>query len=359
MTKFLASVNGVQEAEIALLGGADIIDLRNPADGALGVLEPNVIRDVIAFIAGRKPVSVVCGNVPMDSGKMLATAEALTATGADYLRIGFFPGSQMASCIRMAAPLGQKIKLIAVLFVDKAPDFTLLPLLAENGFYGVMLDTAQKDKGRLLQHLPHERVARFVEQAAALGLKTGLAGSLEMPDVPRLLPLRPDFLGFRSALCGKGGRRDRLDDEAFKRIRSLIPQEEVNPRVECTGSSAPEANPGTDRIFVHEFVLPVEIGAYSFERNRTQKVRFDVTAEVRRDTKALPDIQHIVSYDIIMDGIRAVVARGHVDLAETLAEQVAAYVLSDHRVLRVVVRVEKLEIAPGRVGVEIERTRPI
>jgi (5-formylfuran-3-yl)methyl phosphate synthase len=67
----------------------------------------------------------------------------------------------------------------------------------------------------------------------------------------------------------------------------------------------------------------------------------------------------VVSYDLIMDGIRAIVAEGHVELAETLAEQVAALVLRNPRVMRVFVRAEKLEIGPGGVGVEIERTRDV
>ena len=40
-----------------------------------------------------------------------------------------------------------------------------------------------------------------------------------------------------------------------------------------------------------------------------------------------------------------------------MAEQVAAHVLEDPRVMRVTVRVEKLELGPGGVGVEIERQR--
>ena len=68
-------------------------------------------------------------------------------------------------------------------------------------------------------------------------------------------------------------------------------------------------------------------------------------------------MRHVFSYDVIMDGIRTIVARGHVELSEALAEQVAAHVLEDPRVMRVTVRVEKLELGPGGVGVEIERKR--
>jgi hypothetical protein len=58
-----------------------------------------------------------------------------------------------------------------------------------------------------------------------------------------------------------------------------------------------------------------------------------------------------------MDGIRTIVAKGHVQLSEALAEHVAELVLENPRVMRVTVRVEKLELGPGGVGVEIERKR--
>ena len=44
MTLFLASVRDVAEAETALLAGADIIDLKDPAQGALGAVDPATTR---------------------------------------------------------------------------------------------------------------------------------------------------------------------------------------------------------------------------------------------------------------------------------------------------------------------------
>lgn len=365
MTKLLASVTGVSEAEIALVGGADIIDLKNPADGALGAVAEDEIRQVVTHVAGRCPVSAVCGNLPMDPAIVTGKVEAILATGIDYIKIGFLPDPAAVACARALAQFAGRVKLVAVLFADRQPDFDLLPVFAESGFYGAMVDTADKEKGRLLDHLPPERVPTFVSRARSHSLAVGLSGSLEAPDIPRLLPFRPDFLGFRGALCGGSQRTAGIDIEAVKRIRTLIPQERsgggsaaVDYRLlAARGYSPDDAGPdlGTDRIFVRDFVLPVEIGAYSFEHGRQQNVRFDVTAEVRRVTDDPQDMRHVVSYDIIMDGIRSIVARGHVELAEALAEQVANHVLSDPRVTRVTVRVEKLELGPGSVGVEIER----
>ncbi|MFC6491227.1 (5-formylfuran-3-yl)methyl phosphate synthase, partial [Nitratireductor sp. GCM10026969] len=368
MTKFLASVTGRQEAETALAGGADIIDLKNPEDGALGAVALDEIRKTVAHVAGRRPVSAVCGNLPMDPEAIRLAATEIAETGVDYLKIGFLPDVQAAACARALAGLAPRVKLVAVLFADRDPDFAILPALAESGFHGAMVDTAGKGRGRLLDHLPPERIPDFINPARAHGLMAGLGGSLEAPDIPRVLPLEPNFLGFRGALCDGSQRTKTIDIDCVRRIRALIPEERlagdsaaVDYRLLAARGYSPEAvDPklGTDKIFVRDFVLPVEIGAYSFEHGRQQKVRFDVTAEVRRITDDPQDMRHVVSYDIIMDGIRGIVARGHVELSESLAEQVAAHVLSDPRVVRVTVRVEKLELGPGSVGVEIERKRP-
>ena len=367
MTKMLASVTGPYEAEIAISGGADIIDLKDPKAGALGAVATETIRRTVTTVAGRRLTSAVCGDLPMQPETIRAKVEEIAETSVDYIKIGFFPSPDAAACSEILRPSSQKARLIAVLFADMAPDFDLLPQLARDGFHGAMVDTADKANGRLLDHLPPARIPAFVDRAKTLGLAVGLSGSLEAPDVPRLLPFAPDFLGFRGALCGEGGRTRAIDLQAVEGIRALIPEERqagrssrVDYRLLAARGYAPgAADPalGTDKIFVRDFVLPVEIGAYSFEHGHTQKVRFDVTAEVLRVTSNPEDMRHIVSYDLIMDGIRGIVARGHVQLSEALAEQVAAHVLEDPRVVRVTVRVEKLELGPAGVGVEIERKR--
>jgi dihydroneopterin aldolase len=368
MTKMLASVTGVAEAEIAISGGADIIDLKDPQAGALGAVAIETIRQTVSSVAGRRATSAVCGDLPMEPETIRAKAEEIAATGVDFVKVGFFPSGNIAACSAALAPLAARTKLIAVMFADLAPDFEFLPVFAKDGFQGAMVDTAHKTKGRLLDHLPPERIPVFVGRARSHGLTVGLSGSLEVPDIPRLLPFAPDFLGFRGALCDQSERTASVSAEAIAEIRELIPAEteaggkpsSVDYRLLAARGYSPgavDAALGTDKIFVREFVVPVEIGAYSFEHGHTQKVRFDVTADVLRVTDHPEDMRHVFSYDIIMDGIRTIVARGHVQLSEALAEDVAALVLEHPRVTRVVVKVEKLELGPGGVGVEIERKR--
>ena len=72
MTLFLASVTGPEEAEVALAHGADIIDLKDAANGALGAVAPDVVRATVAAIAGRRPTSAVTGELPMEPAAIVA-----------------------------------------------------------------------------------------------------------------------------------------------------------------------------------------------------------------------------------------------------------------------------------------------
>ncbi len=113
-----------------------------------------------------------------------------------------------------------------------------------------------------------------------------------------------------------------------------------------------------DRIFVRGLVLPVAIGVYDEEQGVTQKVSFTIEAAVAPTLSPQKDaLAHVPSYDDLVGAVRAVVAAGHINLVETMAERIADRCLSDKRIVSVLVRVEKLERGPASVGVEIVRPR--
>ena len=117
-------------------------------------------------------------------------------------------------------------------------------------------------------------------------------------------------------------------------------------------------DPVLDRIFVHDFVLNVEIGVYTHEKGVTQRVRFSVDVDVLPATVTLnDDINRALDYDLIIGGIKSIISRGHINLVETLAEEVASLCLDHPRTARVTVRIEKLDKEPGAVGVEIVRAK--
>ena len=262
--------------------------------------------------------------------------------------------------------LAREVGLVGMMFADEEPDFALLAKLAALGFKGAMLDTRDKTRGRLIAHLDVVRLSQFCSQCRALRLMSGLAGSLEAPDVPRLLLVRPDVLGFRGALCHAHDRRGAIDPQAVALIRDLIPRERPDPdaspkidwRLLARGIIGGRDQEGElDRVFVRDFVVSAAIGAYDFERAIRQRVVFDVEALVRRAGAHADDMRSIFSYDVILDAIRLVVGRGHVDFVETLAEEVAAILLQHARVRSIRVNIRKLDVIEGEVGVEIRRER--
>lgn len=363
MTAMLASVTGPEEAEIAIAGGADIVDLKDPSAGALEALPIDRIRETVAAVGGRRPTSAVAGILGGPRAESLV--RAIAETGVDYVKVGIPPDGDRPALIAVLSGLSFKTRLVAVLFADQESDFlALLPSLGAAGFAGVMLDTAEKSAGRLLSHADVSRLGEFVKAAQSQRLMAGLAGSLEEPDVPRLLPLAPDLLGFRGALCA-GDRSSGLSPARVKAIRRLIPRAAALPETAnvdyrlLAGRSPPQTQHlAAERIFVRDFVLPVRIGAYRHEKSAAQKVRFDVTLELEPRRGAAKGMGEVVSYDLITDGIKAIVAEEHIDLVETLAERIAEHVLRAPRTLRATVRVEKLELGPGGVGVEIVVDRP-
>ena len=368
MTLLLASVTDAHEAEIALAHGADIIDVKDVRSG-FGAADPDLVSVTVEAVSRRRPVSAVTGGQDMEPEAVLHAARAIADAGASYIKIGLYPGPKRRDCIRTLSSLADRARLIGVMFADRESDHSLIAVMADNGFCGVMIDTFQKGRRRLFDHMDIAAIDQFTDKAHSRGLLAGLAGSLEAPDIPRLLLAAPDVLGFRRALCAGEDRSAPLSAEAIDIVRGLIPKDvrridagipppsKLDYRLLAARGYSLEQKDDGDRIFLRDFVLPVRVGAYAHERGKTQDVRFNVDVRVRRGDRLAEDMRDVVSYDLIADSIRMVAAQEHIALVETLAERIAALILTHPRVTTVMVRVEKLEVGPGAAGVEIVRHR--
>ncbi|MDZ4086841.1 MAG: dihydroneopterin aldolase [Tabrizicola sp.] len=124
-------------------------------------------------------------------------------------------------------------------------------------------------------------------------------------------------------------------------------------RAEASAGAAPR-----DRISLRDHVVEADIGAFQKERGHKQRLRFNVVVEVRPVTEPLEDdVDRILSYDRITEAIDAELAAERLNLLETLAERVAERILAEPAAMRVFVRIEKLDIGPYALGVEIVRSR--
>jgi dihydroneopterin aldolase len=89
------------------------------------------------------------------------------------------------------------------------------------GCRALLVDTFDKSHGPLPNHWPLTDLADFVMEVQRLGLVTVLGGSLGAAEFPRILPLGPDYLAVRGAVC-PASRAARLDPAQVRTLRELI-----------------------------------------------------------------------------------------------------------------------------------------
>jgi len=229
--RLLVSVRDLGEARLAIATGVDLVDLKDPADGALGGLPPARIAALVAALrdAGvAVPVSATIGDVPAsDRDEVLRRVARVAACGVDYVKVGVTGGPAGRALVRAlaaacpsTAPRAGGPALVPVLLADDGIDAPVLDeVLGSRSFAGVMLDTARKGAGSLLDRVPARELAAFVRAVRASGRLCGIAGSLRAADLPRLLALQPDFAGFRGAACA-GARDGPLDAVALRGLRA-------------------------------------------------------------------------------------------------------------------------------------------
>jgi len=223
MTRLLASVANLKEARMASECGAGIIDLKNPREGALGAWSVVDVKTAVDTLQGKCLLSATIGDLPMVAETIWAAVESMAATGVDYVKLGFFPDGDWYEVIATLRPISQQgVRLVAVMFADHDTDYLgWIPRLAEAGFAGAMLDTANKRKGTLTVLREAAFLKQFVREVQQAGMLCGLAGSLRKEDIHPLQAFGPDYLGFRGALCG-GTRTDALDPHAVRNLLSVL-----------------------------------------------------------------------------------------------------------------------------------------
>ena len=168
MTLLLASVTDCTEAEQALRGGADLIDLKDPDRGALGALTLEQIAAIVGQVAGRRPVSATIGDLPPDPVLTADLIRCTAATGVDYVKVGLFSDPHIAACLPVMADLATHCSLIAVLFADRAPDLQDLAPYAAAGCAGASATCGMSRIVQFLRQLEHESEAGNLANAPEL-----------------------------------------------------------------------------------------------------------------------------------------------------------------------------------------------
>ena len=228
--RLLVSVTDAEEARLAVAGGVDVVDVKNPAEGSLGAPAPAVIAAVRAVVPPGRPLSVAIGDMPHLPGTAALAAAGAAGCGADYVKVGLWGSATedeavaVLSAVREAAGGGAAVIAAAYADAERAPGLppgSLVAAARRAGVAGCLLDTAVKDGRGLFEWLDPKTLSALVADAHAAGLEVALAGALRAEDLPAVRATGADIAGVRSAACRDGRRTAPLDPDRIARLREL------------------------------------------------------------------------------------------------------------------------------------------
>lgn len=216
--RLLVSVRSAKEVRPALLGGADVIDAKEPARGALGAVSLATLREIARAVPRQVPLSVALGDLADPAQVAHAVAAVSRVVGpreASYLKLGLGGTPHPGSAIRLASAAVEAGRvgghqLIVVAYADHAfagspSPLAVLAVAREAGASGVLLDTYGKDGRDLFQHVVEDDLRAWASEAKTANLLVALAGSLDRAGVRRAAGVAADVVGVRGAAC-EGGR---------------------------------------------------------------------------------------------------------------------------------------------------------
>lgn len=229
----MISVVNASEAQDAIAAGADILDVKNPAEGSLGAPTPDVVQRIRAITPSIVKLSVAIGDMPNLPGTAALAALGAASCGADYIKVGLWGPESEAEAIALLRQVRQAVSAfptVAVIAAGYADahrvgrlDPWLLPCIARAaGVAGCLLDTALKDGHGLFDFLAPEALRALAEEAHAAGLLFALAGALQEKDLPLVRDVGADVVGVRTAACRDNQRAGPLDPERVRRLRAAI-----------------------------------------------------------------------------------------------------------------------------------------
>jgi (5-formylfuran-3-yl)methyl phosphate synthase len=231
--KLLVSVVDAGEARAAAAAGADIVDVKNPAEGSLGAPSPATIAAVRAVTPAEVPVSAAIGDMPNLPGTAALAALGAASSGATFVKVGLWGTTTEGAAVALLRAVSAGVAdvpgtvVVAAAYADArraehpplAPE--LLPRVARAAGVGViLLDTLVKDGRGLLEWLSPAALASLVADAHAADLEVALAGALREEDLAVVRDTGADIAGVRSAACADGRRSGPLEAARVRALRA-------------------------------------------------------------------------------------------------------------------------------------------
>jgi uncharacterized protein (UPF0264 family) len=234
--RLLVSVRNGAEAVLAAQAGVDLIDFKEPSDGALGPVAPQVLQQACRELSQVNPaarITLACGEV-IDAANFLPR----TASGICWLKLGLARLGQVSDWreqwqhartrILQAVP-GSEPGWMGVAYVDAEaagapPVDEIVAAVLAGDCDGVLFDTCSKQSGRLPDFLPFDRLERLADKLKAAGRVVAVAGRLRGEDLPALVQMPVDVVAIRSAACLGNARNQALCQTTLQEFQSQLRQ---------------------------------------------------------------------------------------------------------------------------------------
>ncbi len=233
--RLLVSVRNGAEAVAARDAGADVIDLKEPAGGSLGMAPLPVIREIVSQLHDRIPVTAALGETSdwLDAQEFpaLPTDLACVKLGLAGLRDRHAWKSDWADIrARFDAAAGVHLGWVAVIYADadiadSPPAEAVVEAAAQSGCRGVLIDTFSKSSGSLLTRVGIDQLETWTARVHAAGLFMALAGRVSADDLPLLSRVPADIIAVRSAVCLAGRRDARIAAERIAAFKQHLANE--------------------------------------------------------------------------------------------------------------------------------------
>lgn len=224
----LVSVRSAIEAKAALDGGADLIDVKEPSRGALGIAEAEVVGAVVKAVKGKVPVSAALGEF---SDNLLTEAHWHLELKLDYVKwglAGYAPtvgwGEDLLET-RRQLPAGMEAVCVAYADWERAksvPPAELVKFAKRFRWRAFLLDTSVKDNKTLLSFMKPAEIAEFVENLHRGMVKVAIGGSLTPEHLKQLKDVNPDWYAVRGSACAGGKRDGTIDTLRVKKWKDAL-----------------------------------------------------------------------------------------------------------------------------------------
>ena len=215
--KLLISIRSIEEVKVVNGLNIDIIDLKEPKNGPIGMLDFIDIKKIVLALRDNNFCGKISTTFELNDGNLsrndIAKIENLGSVGLDYIKVGVSAdGNTWANLKKFTESLSKiknrvlENKLILVLMITDKHSFKFVKNISPSmvgKFSGIMIDTLDKENGSVFDIVNFTELSIIKKFALENNIDFGIAGSLDVSHTSLINQLQPNWAGYRGGVCLK------------------------------------------------------------------------------------------------------------------------------------------------------------